>query len=37
VLDTPRYRERARVLAAEYARYDAVRLAVETVERSIAH
>lgn len=37
VLDTPSYRERARVLAAEYARYDAVNLAVETVERSIAH
>jgi UDP:flavonoid glycosyltransferase YjiC (YdhE family) len=32
VLHEPRYRERARALAAEYARYDAVPLAVETIE-----
>jgi len=32
LLDEPRYRERATVLAAEYARYDAVKIAVETVE-----
>jgi UDP:flavonoid glycosyltransferase YjiC (YdhE family) len=37
VLGTPGYRERARALAAEYARYDAVNLAVEAVEGSIAH
>jgi UDP:flavonoid glycosyltransferase YjiC (YdhE family) len=32
LLHEPRYRERARVLAAEYAQYDAVPLAVETIE-----
>jgi UDP:flavonoid glycosyltransferase YjiC (YdhE family) len=32
LLDTPRYRERANALAAEYARYDAVKMAVESVE-----
>jgi UDP:flavonoid glycosyltransferase YjiC (YdhE family) len=37
VLHTPNYRERAEELAAEYVRYDAVNLAVEMVEGSIAH
>jgi len=32
VLDDPRYRERARALAAEYARYHAVQRAVQLVE-----
>ena len=32
LLDEPRYRERAQALAAEYARYDAVKLAVEAIE-----
>jgi UDP:flavonoid glycosyltransferase YjiC (YdhE family) len=32
LLDDPRYRDRARLLAAEYARYDAVALAVELIE-----
>jgi MGT family glycosyltransferase len=32
LLDEPRYAERARALAAEYARYDATALAVEAVE-----
>ncbi len=36
LLDQSRYRERAQALAAEYARYDAVKLAVETVEGLIA-
>ena len=31
-----RYRERAQALSADYARYDAVKLAVETVEGLIA-
>jgi hypothetical protein len=31
LLHQPRYRERARALAAEYTRYDAVTLAVEAV------
>jgi UDP:flavonoid glycosyltransferase YjiC (YdhE family) len=35
-LDEPRYRGRARELAAEYARHAAVRTAVETVESLIA-
>jgi hypothetical protein len=32
VLHESRYRERAKALAAEYARYDAVKIAVETIE-----
>jgi UDP:flavonoid glycosyltransferase YjiC (YdhE family) len=32
LLTEPRYRERARALAAEFARYDAVTLAVKTLE-----
>jgi UDP:flavonoid glycosyltransferase YjiC (YdhE family) len=36
LLHQPRYRERARALAAEYTRYDAVTLAVESIEL-IAH
>ena len=32
LLDEPRFRARAAALAAEYARYDAVKLAVKTVE-----
>jgi UDP:flavonoid glycosyltransferase YjiC (YdhE family) len=36
VMRESRYRERARALAAEYARYDAVKLAVETIEGLIA-
>jgi UDP:flavonoid glycosyltransferase YjiC (YdhE family) len=37
LIDEARYRERARTLAAEYARYDAVPLAVETIESLGAH
>ena len=37
LLHQPPYRERARALAAEYARYDALKIAVETVEGLIAH
>jgi UDP:flavonoid glycosyltransferase YjiC (YdhE family) len=37
VLGEPRYRERAQMLAAEYARYDAVASAVKAVEELIAH
>ena len=36
LLDQPRYRERAAALAAEYARYDAVKLAVEAIEGLLA-
>jgi len=36
VLDDARYRDRARALAAEYARYDAVSTAVATVEGLVA-
>ena len=32
LLRQPRYRERARAIAAEYRRYDAVTLAVQTIE-----
>jgi len=32
LLHQPRYRERARALAAEYMRYDALSLAVEAIE-----
>jgi UDP:flavonoid glycosyltransferase YjiC (YdhE family) len=35
LLHEPNYRERAQALAAEYARYDALKLAVETIERLI--
>jgi MGT family glycosyltransferase len=36
LLDDPRYRTRARALAAEYARYDAIALGVERVEGTAA-
>ena len=36
LLDDPRYRARARALQAEYARYDAVTLGVELIERLAA-
>jgi MGT family glycosyltransferase len=36
LLDEPRYRERAHALAAQYARYDAVKITVETVEGLVA-
>jgi len=36
LLDEPRFRARAEVLAAEYARYDAVSLAVDAVESLVA-
>lgn len=36
VLDDPRYRERARALQAEYARYDSLALGTELIERLAA-
>jgi hypothetical protein len=36
VLDEPRYRDRARELAAEYARYDALGVIVATVDELAA-